>query len=109
MQIKMALFHSTVRVPNNVDIMAPNSIWVFGIIGDAALEALSCFAAMVPEGVVEATEDVETTGLPEAGPNVDEPDGAVEDSVELGIFVNVARVMVLVTPCEATTTTEVPI
>jgi hypothetical protein len=58
---------------------------------------------MVPEGVVE------TTGLPEADPDVDEPGGAVEDSVELGIFVSVARVMVLVTPWEATTTTEVPI
>ena len=33
----------------------------------------------------------------------------VEDSVELGKFVSVARVMVLVIPWEATTTTEVPI
>lgn len=82
----MVSFHSTVRAPNNVDIIAPNSICVFGIdsaIGDAALEPLPCCAAMVPEGV--------------------------EDSVELGIFVSVARVMVLVAPWEATTTTEVPI
>jgi hypothetical protein len=65
---------------------------------------------MVPEGVVSAAEVVETEGLvPEADPDIDEPDGTVEDSVELGIFVSVARVMVLVTPCEATTTTEVPI
>jgi len=108
----MVSFHSTVRAPNNVDIMAPNSICVFGMdsaMGDAALEALFCCAAMVPEGVVEATEDVETTGLPEADPEVDEPGGGVEDGVELGIFVSVAKVMVLVTPCEATTTTEVPI
>ena len=37
----MVSFHSTVRAPNNVDIMVPNSICVFGIdsaIGDAALE-----------------------------------------------------------------------
>jgi hypothetical protein len=90
--------------------MAPSNICVFGIdnaIGDAALEASPCCAAMVHEGVVEA---IETAGLvPEADPDVDEPDGIVEDSVELGIFVSVARVMVLVTPCEATTTTEVPI
>lgn len=62
---------------------------------------------MVPEGVVDAIEDAETARLvPEADPD---PDGAVEDGVELGIFVSVARVTVLVTPCEATTTTEVPI
>jgi len=92
--------------------MAPNTICVFGIdsaMGDAALEALPCCAALVPEGVVEATEDAETTPLPEADPDVDEPGGAVEDGVELGTFVSVARVMVLVIPCEATTTTEVPI
>jgi len=108
----MVSFHSTVRAPNNVEITAPNTICVFGIdstMGDTALEALLCYAAMVPEGVVEATEDVETTALPEADPDVDGPGGAVEDGVELGTFVSVARVMVLVTPCEATTTTEVPI
>jgi len=39
MRIQMAPFHSTVMTPNNVDIMAPNSICVFDIdTGDAALE-----------------------------------------------------------------------
>lgn len=97
----MTSFQSTVRTLTIVDTIAANSICVFGIgnaIGDAALEALSCCEAM----------DVGTTELPaEADP--DEPEGAAEDGVELGIFVSVARVMVLVTPCEATTTTEVPI
>jgi len=60
--------------------------------------------------VVEVADGVETAKVvTEADPDVDVPDDAVEDRVELGIFVSVARVMVLVTPCEATTTTEVPI
>jgi len=58
---------------------------------------------------VGAADGVEPAKLvTEADPDVDAPD-AVEDWVELGIFVSVARVTVLVTPCEATTTTEVPI
>lgn len=60
--------------------------------------------------MVEVADGVETAKLvTEVDPDVDVPDDAVEDRVELGIFVSVARVMVLVTPCEATTTTEVPI
>lgn len=41
MRIQLVSFHSTVRAPNNVDIMAPNKIFVLGIdnaVGNAALE-----------------------------------------------------------------------
>lgn len=44
-------FYITIRAPNKVDIMTLNSIFVLGIdnaIGDTALEALSCWAALDP-------------------------------------------------------------
>jgi len=74
-----------------------------------ALEALTVTVSkpMLHEVVAE---DDETAGLLEADPD----DAVAEDEVlcvelALGTFVSVASVIVLVDPCEATTTTEVPI
>jgi len=83
-----------VKAPNAIDITTAQSISVLGIdntIGDAALEALTVTVskAMVPEAA--AAEDEEL---------------CVE--LALGTFVSVASVIVLVVPCEAMTTIEVP-
>jgi len=76
------------KTPSITDITTVKSISVFGIdntVGNAALEAL--------------TVTVSATMVPDA----------LFVELPLGTFVIVASVIVLVVPCEATTTTEVPI
>jgi len=78
-------------------------------IGDAALEAQSVAVSKAsPEAVAE---DDETVASLEADPDAD---AVAEDKglcveLALGTFVSVASVNVCVVPCEAMTTTEVPI
>jgi len=95
------------KAPNAIDITTAQSISVVCIdntIGDAALEALTVMVskAMVPEAAAASLK---------ADPDAEGLDAVEEFCVELalGTFVSVASVIVLVVPCEAMTTTEVPI